>query len=204
MKERIQNAARDIFIKDGYSRLNMDDLARELGISKKTIYEHFDTKKQLFADTVKSIYEAKFEQMRNLMSEMTEDGEFRFIEKLPKLWDMIKGFTNIFTPVLLADIHKYAHELNDYCRFQDDMMKNHMNKVFVIGKNKGYVKEHVNEEVFRMMFMSSMYHIMRPEILAQLPCTMEECMYTIYEILHTGVLSEKGRTDYNKLILLNK
>lgn len=47
MKDQIINTAAELFINLGFKSVTMDDIANELGISKKTIYSHFSTKTKL-------------------------------------------------------------------------------------------------------------------------------------------------------------
>lgn len=47
--EAIVEAAGRLFFAPGFARVSMDDLARELGMSKKTIYRHFPDKRSLLA-----------------------------------------------------------------------------------------------------------------------------------------------------------
>jgi len=47
MKEKILHKASDMFLNLGFKSVTMDDIAGELGMSKKTIYSHFATKLKL-------------------------------------------------------------------------------------------------------------------------------------------------------------
>ena len=47
VRDRIVATAERIFLRSGFSRVLMDDLARELGMSKKTLYSHFASKEEL-------------------------------------------------------------------------------------------------------------------------------------------------------------
>lgn len=47
MKEKILDKATDMFLNLGFKSVTMDDLANEMGISKKTIYTHYENKTQL-------------------------------------------------------------------------------------------------------------------------------------------------------------
>ncbi len=47
MKDKILQKAADMFLNLGFKSVTMDDIAREMGISKKTIYAHFSTKLKL-------------------------------------------------------------------------------------------------------------------------------------------------------------
>jgi len=47
LKDQIINTAAELFLNLGFKSVTMDDIANELGISKKTIYSHFSTKTKL-------------------------------------------------------------------------------------------------------------------------------------------------------------
>ena len=50
--QRIADAFEQHVEKHGYDKANLDDVARELKISKKTIYVHFDGKRDIYAHVV--------------------------------------------------------------------------------------------------------------------------------------------------------
>jgi len=57
MKAQIIHKAIHLFLEYGFKSVTMDDLAEKLGVSKKTIYEHFDTKTQLVKETTDCLFE---------------------------------------------------------------------------------------------------------------------------------------------------
>lgn len=56
-KEKILNKTGDSFLKFGFKSFTMDDIANDLGISKKTIYKYFNNKHDLVSQTVTHIHE---------------------------------------------------------------------------------------------------------------------------------------------------
>jgi len=48
-KELVVTAARKLFLKAGYGATSMDKIADEAGVSKRTVYSHFQNKENLFA-----------------------------------------------------------------------------------------------------------------------------------------------------------
>ena len=46
-KERIIDQAMQMFVAQGIKAVRMDDIARQLGVSKRTLYEEFGDKEQL-------------------------------------------------------------------------------------------------------------------------------------------------------------
>lgn len=52
--QAIVTAAAELFLSRGFDRVNMDDLAVEAGVSKATVYRHFENKEQLYVDMIES------------------------------------------------------------------------------------------------------------------------------------------------------
>jgi AcrR family transcriptional regulator len=56
MKEKIMSKASDLFMKLGFKSVTMDDIAGEMGISKKTIYKFFSNKEILIEEITALIH----------------------------------------------------------------------------------------------------------------------------------------------------
>ncbi len=56
MKEKIIEKAGELFIKLGFKSVTMDDIANELGISKKTLYKYFSNKHSLVEETTTTMH----------------------------------------------------------------------------------------------------------------------------------------------------
>ena len=57
MKDKIIQKATELFINLGFKSVTMDDIANEMGISKKTIYTHFSNKTQLVKEVTLALFE---------------------------------------------------------------------------------------------------------------------------------------------------
>lgn len=57
MKETILQKANDMYMTLGYKSVTMDDIAAELGISKKTIYQHYANKNELVEASTSYLFE---------------------------------------------------------------------------------------------------------------------------------------------------
>ncbi len=58
MKDQILQKATDMFLTLGFKSVTMDDIASEMGISKKTIYQHFSSKDVLVKETTTNLFES--------------------------------------------------------------------------------------------------------------------------------------------------
>ena len=52
MKEKIRDTASQLFLERGFKSITMDDIANEIGMSKKTIYSEYSNKTSLVEDCV--------------------------------------------------------------------------------------------------------------------------------------------------------
>lgn len=57
---RLMEKAEELFMKVGYKRISMDELAAAAGISKMTIYKHFSSKEALFTEVLIQMIERHF------------------------------------------------------------------------------------------------------------------------------------------------
>src|SRR3984893_15166390 len=67
IRQRIVDAARSHFFSHGFRSVTMDDLAEELGISKKTLYAHFPGK----IDLLEAVLTDKFAAVEATLKEVT-------------------------------------------------------------------------------------------------------------------------------------
>ena len=65
-KEQIIEAARKLFYQFGFKKVSMDEIAREAGVTKKTIYMYFNSKEEL----LKYFIEEEIKEMRQIVEEV--------------------------------------------------------------------------------------------------------------------------------------
>lgn len=70
MKESILHKASDMFLTYGFKSVTMDDIANELGVSKKTIYKYFSNKDELVYESTISVQD----KINDIILEITNKG----------------------------------------------------------------------------------------------------------------------------------
>ena len=73
-RAKILQAAKSIFLKMGYHATNMNQIAKEAGVTKLTVYNHFQDKANLF---ICAIEESCEESIRAKQFELTPESDFR-------------------------------------------------------------------------------------------------------------------------------
>lgn len=86
MKDKILHRAIDMFLTFGFKSVTMDDISKDLGISKKTIYTHFKNKTELVKETA----ELQFEIIKTGIEKIRDKG-LNAIEELFEIKQYILG-----------------------------------------------------------------------------------------------------------------
>lgn len=90
-RDLILKAAEQAFIENGYEDTFVDQIALDVGYTKATIYNYFDSKDDLYAGVVARIYEQMFLTLTTFLEESetshnlrtTGDAYLTFVEKFP-------------------------------------------------------------------------------------------------------------------------
>src|SRR6478609_11981854 len=118
MREKIVKKAGELFLKVGFKSITMDDIAREMGISKKTIYKHFENKELLIEATSEvmhvEVHQAISEVMEKNHNAVAENFEIKSM--LNKMFDcsatspvyqLKKHYPQIYEQIILREsVHR--------------------------------------------------------------------------------------------------
>ncbi len=107
MKEKIIEVAKELFLKIGFKSITMDDIAKELSISKKTLYTHFKNKTELVKESTDYMFgqicdgvDAIVEKNHNAIEELLEIERFvlKYLndEKNSPSYQLEKHFSDIY------------------------------------------------------------------------------------------------------------
>ena len=102
MQDRILNKARELMFQTGVKHVTMDDLANQLGISKKTIYQYFKDKDAL----VSSVVEFELANHALLCNQSTQAAD-NAVHEIFLLMSVIQEMFNRMNPLALFEIEKY-------------------------------------------------------------------------------------------------
>ncbi|MFH1049991.1 MAG: TetR/AcrR family transcriptional regulator [bacterium] len=199
IKNRIVAEAKSAFAKNGYSKVNTQFLANELGISKRTLYEHFPSKERLLEEIIdRDLKEIKL-HLDNIVKEIKKT-DSDFLYNLNRLWNIMSKTSYTFSKEFFEDLRKYAPgQWKKIESFRAKQIKSNFTKLHSIGVKRGIIKSNINKDVFYLIYYYSLHFILVPEVLSELPVTNQDALKNIIDVLLTGSLTEKGRTDYSKI-----
>ncbi|PAD72680.1 TetR family transcriptional regulator [Paenibacillus sp. 7541] len=101
MKHRIIEAFAEE-LKESGIKLTMDDLARRLGISKRTLYEHFSSK----AEILDALIEETFSEVDNITEQILNNSNLTLVEKIKGVINALPTHKELYDRVLLEQIKR--------------------------------------------------------------------------------------------------
>jgi len=196
IKNRIVEKAKESFAKNGYSKVNTQFLANELGISKRTLYEHFPSKEKLLEEIV----DRDLREIKKHVDQIIKDikkSESDFLFNMDKLWNVMSKTSCTFTKEFFEDLRRYApKQWKKIEIFRAKQIRSNFTKLHSIGVKRGIIKPNINKDIFYLIYYNSLHNILVPEVLSDLPISNQEALQNIIDVLLTGSLTEKGRKKY--------
>ena len=196
IKERIIAKAREQFFRYGVKSVTMDDIAGELGISKKTIYQHFEDKDAI-------VHQLMMAEMANDMCEWNDlDGSSNnVIEKIVKSMDIIrKAFAEI-NPSAFFDIKKYHPKT--WQLFQDhkqNFVMDSIRKELLQGIEEGFFRADIKVEILVRMRLEQIEIGFDPHLFPPNKFSLIEVELTLLDHYIRGILTPKGLEVYQEFM----
>lgn len=188
MKEKIIDKSVDLFLNLGFKSVTMDDIANEMGISKKTIYQHFDNKTKLVEATTMHVFETIAtgidcicELDRNPIEEIYEIKRFVMFhlkdEKSSPQYQLQKYYPKIFATLKNKQFEKMLG-----CVIQNLRR----------GVAKKLYRETIDIEVIARLYFNGMLSLKDQDIFPISNFSIQDLMNAYLEYHLRGICTSKG------------
>ncbi len=190
VKKRILDAARKHFFRLGFSKVTMSEIAEDLGMSKKTLYEYFPSKETLLAEVIAAMQHTAAVAIDAILNDTTID----FIEKMKRLLSHGAEFHSKFSKHLLLDLQRNAPHVWSCCdEFRIKRLRKIAEQLFREGIEKGIFRNDINEEVLILIYTTVFQNLVTPETFVQSPYSMKQFFDTLNSIVFEGILTPEAR-----------
>ncbi len=188
-KERILETAREKFFTHGFSKVTVDEIASDLGMSKKTIYKFFPSKEDIMRAVVHFLMKRIEREVESIVS-----SDRPFAQKMTQLLAFIGRIWGRAGRQLPIDIKKYAPELwKEIETFRREQLLTKIQKMFQQAKAERVFRDDLNTELFMLMFLHAVEGILNPYTLSEHSFSAEEAFRSIFRILFEGALTDEAR-----------
>src|SRR5215475_7914392 len=189
-RQRIVDAARIHFFSHGFRSVTMDDLAEELGVSKKTLYAHFPGK----FDLLEAVLADKLRSVEATLKEVTRAHPNDFPATLRNLLAGTQRELDEIKPPFVRDMRQKAPEVFKLVeRRRAALIERYMGKFFVDGQRLGMVRKDVPAKLIIEILLAMVQAIINPSKMEELGMMPKEGYSGILKIVLEGALTPKGR-----------
>ncbi len=176
-----------LFLKYGLKNVTMDDIAKDLGISKKTLYIHFPDKNTLIERCAAQYVDNLDERINCIFNE-----DVNAIEQSYNVFVTILGYINNVQPVVFFDLQKYYPKLwKIYSDIKANVMPTILKNNLQKGKSEGLFRPDLDEDVIVTLYTKITDMIFQDNTFSHINF---KTMYQEFFKYHTyGIATEKGR-----------
>ena len=187
--ERIIASARRHFFAHGFRSVTMDDLAHELGMSKKTLYACFRAKSLL----LKAVLEDKFQNIETDLHRITADCS-DISRVLHDLLACLQRHTGEIQPPFVRDIQRERPELFAIVENRRRVLiRRYFGKFFDRARTAGMIRKDIAAPLITEMLLGSVQAILNPGKMTELGLTPKTGFSAIITVILEGVLTQTGR-----------
>ncbi|MCE1245960.1 MAG: TetR/AcrR family transcriptional regulator, partial [Firmicutes bacterium] len=183
ISEHILTTAGDYFLTYGCSNVTMSQLAKELSISKRTIYKYFDSKEQLLEKIIDSLIEDAAEKTESIIG----NEEISIAQKIMLITKFHLNMASRIKPPFMRDLNATPSLLKKARYFLRYHFVDSYKKLFSIEKELGNIRTDVNVDLLSEMLLKSTDILMDSARVEELSLTFDQTLISILKILGFGV-----------------
>lgn len=190
MRQRMVSAARAHFFNHGFRSVTMDDLAEELGISKKTLYAHFPGK----IDLLHAVLADKFAAVEAELKRVARNHPHDFVAALHELLAGTQHQLDEIKPPFVRDMQqKTPQAFKVIERRRAALIQRYFGNLLVRGQRAGMVRKDIPARLIIEILLAVVQSIMNPPKMEELGMMPKEGFAAILKIVLEGALTTKGR-----------
>ncbi len=192
-REKILTYTQGRFFKEGFQKISMDEIARELSMSKSTLYKYFPSKQDIVSESIKLLVTDVKQKISDIICTQNNAVE-KFIEIIRLLTKIITKFSDKWMSDLQLHAPNIWFELDETRKV---LMYVNISKIIVQGQKEELIKKYPPEIVITLI-TGAIRNIVNPQFLISTSFSYDEAVQYAFKILLGGILTEKGNVILKK------
>jgi len=195
VRDKIIEKASELMLQYGIRTVTMDDISRDLGISKKTIYQYFRDKK----DMVNTIAQMHLEIEKNRFLG-AEDESLDSVHELILVSQCLRESMKDMKMNVLNDLQKFYPEAwNMYEQFKRETMMCSIVKTIKKGQEEGYFRASLDAELMAIIRIEQVQaFILNQNLYPKDKYTLAEVQMQVFDHFMHGLFTIEGHQLFNQ------
>lgn len=193
-EKQILKTAESLFNRYGIRSITMDEVCREMRISKKTLYEHVDNKQALVRTLLESIFDREEKAFARI-----EGKDVCAIDKLYLILKLISRKLKDKHPAFHFDIEKYYPGLfEELDRQRSRRVMQVVKNIIASGIEERLFREDISEEMESFLFFCQIRGCFMKSRRDSDPYSVPEIISAIFRTLIRSLANEKGLAYFER------
>lgn len=197
LKRRILETAMELFKENGVKKIKMDDIANNLSISKRTLYEIYSNKEDLLLECMKHNDELLAQDLACYANKAENEIDIIVYFMKNKLQAL-----DAINPAFFSDINKYPTIVDYLHKTHKAERKTGQQDFFRQGIEHGFFMSSFNFEIISQFFDITMKHVMETEMYRKY--SLQEIFQNLILLTLRGCCTEKGIKQLDKFLTGNR
>lgn len=194
-KRELILSATEIYMRYGIKSMTMDEMARQLGVSKKTLYQFVKDKN----DLVEQCLLLQHEEEQKMIAEIVSETDNAIEQMLHISRVIIEELRNIH-PSIFFDLAKYHPSAMKMIEgHKDQFICGCITENLVVGIKQGFYRKNLNPEVISAIYVGMIDMLMQDKI-SNIKLRPDEIYSELFRYHIRGIASEKGLEFLSKLV----
>ncbi len=196
--DRILSESLRLFMKNGIRSISMDDIAKELGMSKKTIYQYVANKTELV--------EMVLDFMREKESNVCIDGDITKMNAIDILLAVSRNVSRQMkdlNPINAYELQKYYPSIyREFILKKRDHVYTTLKQNFEQGIAEGIYRNDLDIDLVARLYIQKLIDVHDPEFLSSLNFGFEKVFQVMFDNHIRGIANADGLAYYEKQIIM--
>jgi AcrR family transcriptional regulator len=189
MRKKVLLSARNLFFSFGYSKVTMDELASELNMSKRTLYQLYNSKNRLLEAVIYDFFQEFQENINKIINNQNKNA----LVSLKQIISLIQKQTTKFSIHGFEDIRKnnpQAWQLISSLR--EKMFNSRLREILNRAKKENNLREDIDVEIIILIILNTIQSVVNPEIISQLSCSTEDVIEMLSKFIISGIIKSNN------------
>ena len=162
----------------------MDELAAELQMSKKTLYQFFDSKQLLLESVILDF----FQDFHTKINKITKNKDNKGMSTLKQIMSLVQAQVSQLNMWAFEDIQKNNPKAWQMInRLEEKLINKELRKLLQEGRREGTIYHDIDLDLLVLMILNNIKSIVTPEVVSQLSYSTEEVIDMLAKIILYGI-----------------
>ncbi len=188
IREWILERSTDRFLSRGFSSFTMDEIARDAGVSKKTLYRLIPSKKEL----VMMVLDRQIEIMEKKQQAVLESPSMVFKDRLAALFRIVSDFYSRISSESFRDMVKFSPDLWEKIRQRRGEALDGIIRLLEKGRVDGHIRNDISPVFLGRYFHSTIDSLLTPRVMMEEDMTPNQLLDITLSLIFHGIQVSTG------------